>query len=75
MFFMWHIRVISLYGAPEFTQGFSGVSVAQSLYYIVLSTNVFLSVLFFFGHCIICASSIVKLSLLSLITFHLRSRY
>ena len=48
-------------GAHEFTPGFSRVSVSQSLVVtqnscVVLST-IFLS--FWFGHCIVCPSSIV----------------
>jgi hypothetical protein len=48
-------------GAPEFTLGFSGVSVTWSSVLIVIfwrSLFVFLS--FSFGHCVVCSSSICR---------------
>jgi hypothetical protein len=44
--------------APGFTLGFSGVRVAQSLAFNVVLIIVYPFVHFFFGHCIVCSSSI-----------------
>jgi len=46
-------------GAPEFIPGFSGVRVTQSLVLCVCFVDRCLSLCpFYFGHCVVCSSSI-----------------